>query len=487
MRHGEVRLASLKRGILWECKIDFSNDFSLGRSSVCDASCEFLAASEWAIFSVWQCFVAVSNGYRTVFGIRGAEVPFNRGRTLSFCLSDSTWSNLFSLNCPVDFGREEIRSLLPEIVSYKDPLLRKFVTSVLMQDGVFDLDAAKRRQIPAGELIERLNQAFSVPEYSSRPLLLRLKWFASCFMMISSYLYAEGPLTIWTHSQRVNEILFNGHAECWLEGPAGLHQAESPFLSADDLWAWLSRTSADAGRELVTPKASCDYALSCGARVHVVASPVARTDAYVSIRCHREKSLRLQDFLSSGSLSADTFAALREFLKAKKNILLAGATSSGKTTFLRAIAEEISSEERLLILEDVAELRLQRDNVVYLQTLEAGPHESGASVNLEGLLREALRMRPDRLVVGECRGNEAFALIQALHTGHQGSLSTVHANSAIDALQRLESLVLRAEPALGCELARRLVRNAFDVVIFMKRCPIRKSRVADVVDVGSLS
>ncbi|MEN9809284.1 MAG: hypothetical protein RLZZ488_851 [Pseudomonadota bacterium] len=487
MQRGKVRLYNGRKSVLWERGIDLSSDFSFGRSSVFDEPCEFMAAREWVIASAWQCFVAVSNCYETVFGIGSADVTFNRSRKFSFGLSDTSLSSLISLNCPVDFGRDEVRSLLPEFVSYRDPQLRKVVSDVLMQDGIFDLDAKSRRMIPAGVLIGRLNLVFASPEYSQRPLFLRLKWFAACFMMISSYLYAEGPLTVWTRSMFVNEILFNGYRECWLEGSTGLHQSESPFLSADDLWAWLCRTSADAGRELVTPRASCDYTLSCGARVHVVASPVARTGAYVSIRCHRAQSLRLQDFLNSGSLSADFFSALHNLLEGKKNILLAGATSSGKTTLLRAIAEEIRPDERLLILEDVAELRLQRDNVVYLQTLEASSQDSGASVNLEGLLREALRMRPDRLVVGECRGNEAFALIQALHTGHHGSLSTVHANSAIEALQRLEALVLRAEPALGFELARRLVRSAFDAVIFMQRCPIRKSYVSEVVEVGSLA
>jgi pilus assembly protein CpaF len=487
VRHGEVRLASVKRGVLWERDTYFSNDFSIGRSSVCDVTCEFLAAREWVIAAAWQCFVAVSNGYDTVFGIGSAEVTFNRGRSLSFCLSDSSLSKSISLNRPIDFGCDHVRALLPEFSSYKDPVLRKIVGDVLMQDGIFDLDSEMRLQVPAQELMTRLNRVFAAHDFSCRPLFQNLQSFATCFMMLSSYLHAEGPLTVWTRSQHFNEILFNGHAECWLEGPSGLQQTESPFLSADDLWAWLGRTSADSGRELVTPRASCDYSLPCGARVHVVASPVARSGAYVSIRCHRSRSLRLRDFLNSGSLSAEYFFALQSFVVAKKNILFAGATSSGKTTLLRAIAEEISPVERLLVLEDVAELRLQRDNVVYLQTLEAGPHDAGASVNLEGLLRESLRMRPDRLVVGECRGNEAFALIQALHTGHQGSLSTVHANSAIEALQRLEALVLRAEPALGLEFARRLVRNAFDVVVFMKRCPKRKSHVSEVVDVGSLA
>jgi pilus assembly protein CpaF len=190
--------------------------------------------------------------------------------------------------------------------------------------------------------------------------------------------------------------------------------------------------------------------------------------------------------VQKGTLSIQQRSVLEASVKQKKNILLAGATSSGKTTLVRALAESVCPQERIVVLEDVPELRIAHPHCVYLQTIEAGQGESLRPMSLDDLLREALRMRPDRLIVGECRGHEAFALIQALHTGHRGSFSTLHANSAIDALRRLEALLVRAEPSLSESVVRNLIAGAFDVIVFMERTPDMQRYVSGVHQVEDL-
>lgn len=405
-------------------------------------------------------------------------MQFRRDRLLTCQVIENKDASIFCSDQPIDFSCPSVLEQFPNREFFFDPQARAVTADVLMQDDIFDpSEKAEIRVKPSlilNHLFQRVENLLS-EELSPRSQLVRI---IDCFMMIASYVYAEGPLTPFLRSETVTEVMMSGFEEMWVERNGHLERSLSPFSSWEDLWAWLSRAASLAGRELVTARGCADFSLSCGTRVHVVLPPLSRSSGYVSLRCHRESSLSLADLVELNALTPEQKDILEELVRSKKNILLAGATSTGKTTVLRALANCIDAHERIVILEDVSEIRLAHAHSVYLQTVESNADESRTKVTLEDLVREALRMRPDRLVVGECRGNEAFALIQALHTGHRGSFSTLHANSAHDALRRLESLVLRAEPSMSSEMVRQLILNAFDVIVFLERSPDRKRRVS---------
>jgi pilus assembly protein CpaF len=378
---------------------------------------------------------------------------------------------VFDLDRGLNFSNAQIKRFLPRPEVYREDSLRAVVAEVLLSDEIFNFwrNSPQGQDLTFRRVLEVfcckskiLNDEFSMPDIQLRRLIEGL-------MMVCSYLYAEGPLTHLLRTDDVREVMFNGHNDCWVEIGNGLQMQNSPFSSWNDLRSWLDHHASKAGREVVTDRGCSDFALQSGARVHVALSPLARDSGYVSIRRHRDSSCSLDSLEQQGSLSSEQRNLLEASVKDKKNILLAGATSSGKTTLVRALAECVSSQERIVVLEDVPELRIAHPHCVYLQTIEAGQGEAFRPMSLDDLLREALRMRPDRLIVGECRGHEAFALIQALHTGHRGSFSTVHANSAADALKRLEALLIRAEPSLSGSVVRNLIAGAFDVIVFLER------------------
>jgi pilus assembly protein CpaF len=480
VRHVELVLTSKNGKVLFERKvlIPDSGSISLGRSSIFDEKCDFFAPTEWAIVTVSSDFVCLSSSFNRAFGIGGAELSYRRNRRLVCNLLPNQEGPLYGVESKVSFTSSDHLAELPEVIGYLDPAVRSVIADLLINEDIFDENGLVQEFVSPRILASFLSSRIhSICLWEQSPKQ-SLEKFTSVFWILASYVYAEGPVTRWVRSQETQEILFNGFQECWLERNGSLERQASPFLSWDDLHAWLSRYAMLAGVELANHRGCADFALPCGARVHVAHSPVARREGYVSIRCHRERGFSLSDLLMCGAITASQAETLESWVANHKNILVAGATSSGKTTLVRALLESVPHDERIVVLEDVPELRVMHDHVVYLQTFESIETEMTSSIGLENLVREALRMRPDRLVVGECRGNEAFALVQALHTGHKGSISTVHANSARDALTRLETLMIRAEPSLDSRAVQSLIRGAFDAVIFVERDPVEGRRVS---------
>lgn len=473
-----LRLENKHGQILWKASAELNsqNQLSVGRSHVCDVVCPFFSSSEWALLTTQDGFTELSGSDGHTFGTTSVRMCLRRHRTLfaDVCANNEP---LFSLSQPIDFSLNTILAKCSSVVTFLNPRFRTVAREILSLEQCFDEQGQPNAQIAPDFIVDQLNQRLNlvIDQRAAGPE--RLNQFSQCFWMIASYVYAEGPLTHWVRSDDVQEILLNGFDDCWLETDEGFLKQSSPFESWNDLWAWLSKYSAAAGRELVTMRGCCDFQLPCGARVHVALSPLSRREGYVSIRCHRDKGLSLDEMRERGVISEAQKHMLERLVIERRNLLVVGATSSGKTTLLRALAECVPPCERIVILEDVPEIRLQHGHAVYLQTVDANQGEELPSVTLESLVREALRMRPDRLIVGECRGDEAFALIQALHTGHKGSFSTLHANSPADALRRLEALVLRAEPSMSPSVVQELIRSAFDAVIFLERTSDRLRRV----------
>lgn len=272
---------------------------------------------------------------------------------------------------------------------------------------------------------------------------------------------AWGGLERWLHDPAVSEVMVNAGTEVWVER-LGVVERVGTIRPATVL-AVVEHLLTPLGRRLDRAHPAVDARLPDGARLCAVIEPVAVDGPCISVRRFAARPIGLEGFAPP-----PVAGLLQELVDARCNVVVSGATSSGKTTLLNALAGRLPADHRVITLEDVAELRLQHPHVVRLETREATPDGVGA-VTLPQLLRTALRLRPDRLVVGEVRGAEAVHLLQALNTGHDGSLCTIHANSADDALDRLASLVLQEVPSWPMAAVRHHLARAVDAVVHVER------------------
>ncbi len=279
-----------------------------------------------------------------------------------------------------------------------------------------------------------------------------------------------GPLERLLADPEVDEVLVNGHEEVWVERRGRLERTPSGFESDTHLRDVIERILGPIGRRVDELEPMADGRLGDGSRVNVVIPPLAVDGPALSIR--RFSGLRPgpEELERRGAIPAALMAILGEAVRNRRSLLISGGTGSGKTTVLNALSSFIASSERLITIEDAAELRLQQPHVVRLETRPASVEGSGG-VGIRDLVRNALRMRPDRLIVGEVRGPEAMDLLVALNTGHSGALSTVHANSPAEALRRVEMLALMAGLEVPHDVVREQLANALDLVLHLERTP----------------
>lgn len=277
-----------------------------------------------------------------------------------------------------------------------------------------------------------------------------------------------GPLEPLLADTSVDEVMVNGPAEVYVERRGLIEPACVAFESEAQLMHTIERMLAPLGRRVDESSPLCDARLADGSRVNVVIPPLALSGPCVTIRRFRRGGFSLDDLVRLGTLSGDSARLLERRVAARASILVSGGTGSGKTTTLNALSGAIPDGERIVTIEDAAELALRQRHVVRLESRPPSLDGRG-EVTIRALVRNALRMRPDRIVVGEVRGGEALDLLQALNTGHEGSLSTVHANSPLDALRRLETLALMADVGLPHGAVRDQVGRAVDLVVHQAR------------------
>ncbi len=273
----------------------------------------------------------------------------------------------------------------------------------------------------------------------------------------------------------VDEIMVNRGEEVWIERHGTLIPVGP--ISPATLTAVVERILAPLGKRLDRTAPIVDARLADGSRVCAVVEPVAVDGPTLSIRRHRSTRIPLRSFTTGA-----THALLTQLVDARCNVLIAGATSTGKTTLLTALLSLASPDERLVVLEDTTEIALPHHHLVRLETRPAIPDQPQAIV-LADLVQTALRLRPDRLILGEFRGDEVRAVIEALNTGHRGCLATCHANSSVDALRRTETLVMRSAPTWPLEAIRRQITRSLDVVVFLRRSGDGTRLVDEVVEV----
>jgi pilus assembly protein CpaF len=288
-----------------------------------------------------------------------------------------------------------------------------------------------------------------------------------------------GPLEPLLADPAVDEVMVNGPGEVYVERRGKIRPAGVRFESEAELSHAIERILAPLGRRVDEASPLCDARLADGSRVNVVIPPLSLSGPCLTIRRFRREGFSLDDLVRLGTLSAGEADLLAHCVATRASILVSGGTGSGKTTTLNALSGAIPAGERIVTIEDAAELRLRQDHVVRLESRPPSLEGRG-EVTIRTLVRNALRMRPDRIVVGEVRGGEALDLLQALNTGHEGSLSTVHANSPRDALARLETLALMADVGLPHAVVADQVARAVELVVHQSR-RADGSRVVDAI------
>jgi pilus assembly protein CpaF len=292
-----------------------------------------------------------------------------------------------------------------------------------------------------------------------------------------------GPLEVLLADSAVEEVMVNAHDRIYVERRGLLEPTDVAFESEEELRNAIERILAPLGRRVDELSPMVDARLADGSRVNVVIPPLAIDGPALSIRRFGASRPGPDQLVSLGTLSEEQRRLLEEAVGRRRSILVSGGTGSGKTTLLNALSSFVDPGERVVTIEDAAELRLQQPHVIRLESRPAGVEGRG-EVTIRDLLRNALRMRPDRIVIGEVRGVEALDLLTALNTGHDGALSTVHANSPADALSRLETLALMAGVGLPHAAIAEQVRRGVDLVIHIERQPGGARRVTEIAEVS---
>lgn len=292
-----------------------------------------------------------------------------------------------------------------------------------------------------------------------------------------------GLLDSIMNDDTITEVMINGPDNIFVEQNGRLFKLDQQFESQRRLEDIIQRIVGLAGREVNQANPICDTRLPDGSRVNVVLPPIALCGPTVTIRKFSKTPMTVDKLIQYGSITQEIADKLEMLVKAKYNIFVSGGTGSGKTTFLNALSNYIPKDERVITIEDSAELQIKGiDNLVTLETRNANASGAG-QITIRDLIKSSLRMRPERIVVGEVRGGEALDMLQAMNTGHDGSLSTGHANSTEDMLSRLETMVLQGSSGLPLEAIRQQIGSAVDIIIHLSRLRDKSRKTMEITEV----
>ncbi len=291
-----------------------------------------------------------------------------------------------------------------------------------------------------------------------------------------------GPLERLLADESVTEIMVNGPFDVWIERAGRLHRTPVRFSDESHLRRIITKIVAEVGRRIDESSPMVDARLPDGSRVNATIPPLSLSGPLLTIRKFTRDRMDMNALVGKGALTADTVDLLERCVQARLNVLISGGTGAGKTTLLNALSAAIPNSERIITIEDAAELQLNQRHVLRLESRPKNIEGEG-EVTIRDLVRNSLRMRPDRIVVGEVRGAEALDMLQAMNTGHEGSLSTVHSNSPRDALARVETMVLMAGYDLPLRAIRQQIASALDLIVHVERLHDGSRRVVAITEV----
>ena len=305
----------------------------------------------------------------------------------------------------------------------------------------------------------------------------------SIVQQVYSSIRGFGLLDSIISDDSITEVMINGPDNIFIEQNGHLYKLEKKFESQRRLEDVIQRIVGLAGREVNQANPICDTRLPDGSRVNVVLPPIALCGPTMTIRKFSKTPMTIEKLIAYGSITQEIADKLELLVKAKYNFFISGGTGSGKTTFLNALSNYIPKDERVITIEDSAELQITGiDNLVSLETRNANASGAG-QITIRDLIKSSLRMRPERIVVGEVRGGEALDMLQAMNTGHDGSLSTGHANSTQDMLSRLETMVLQGAAGLPLEAIRQQIASAVDIIIHLSRLRDKSRKTMEITEV----
>lgn len=303
------------------------------------------------------------------------------------------------------------------------------------------------------------------------------------FNLIQNEINGYGPITELLDDDSITEIMVNGPDEIYVEIDGKIIKDDTiSFINDDHIIRTIQRIVQPLGRTIDTANPMVDARLKDGSRLNAIIPPLSLKGPVLTIRKFSKNLDSIDDLLRKGTLTTHMAMFLEASVKAKLNILICGGTGTGKTSLLNILSSFIENHERIITIEDAAELRLHQDHVISLETRLIN-YEGAGEITIRDLVRNSLRMRPDRIIVGEVRGKEAFDMMQAMNTGHEGSLTTLHANSPEDALNRLETMILMNDMDIPVSAVRGYIENAIDLVVNIERLADGKRKITSICEV----
>ena len=306
------------------------------------------------------------------------------------------------------------------------------------------------------------------------------------FNLIQNEINGYGPLTDLLNNEAVTEIMVNGINDIYVEIDGKLVKDESvSFINDNHIIRTIQRIVQPLGRTIDAVNPMVDARLRDGSRLNAIIPPLSLTGPVITIRKFSKKMNSIDDLLRMGTLTTYMAMFLEACVEAKLNIIISGGTGTGKTTLLNILSSFISDEERIITIEDAAELKLHQTHVISLETRMVN-YEGEGEITIRDLVRNSLRMRPDRIIVGEVRGKEAFDMLQAMNTGHEGSITTLHANSPEDAVNRLETMMLMNDMELPVNAIRNYIEKAINIIIQIDRLPDGKRKISSISEIVGL-
>lgn len=359
-----------------------------------------------------------------------------------------------------DYSEFQNKTLLEE-------LRNKIIQELIDNDSNFNNDIQVKRQI------DKSIEGYDLSTVERNYL----------YNLIDNEMNGCGPLTGVLKDRNITEIMVNGIDEVYVEVDGHVIRDNSiSFINADHIIRTIQRMIQPIGRTIDTANPMVDARLTDGSRLNAVIPPLSLNGPILTIRKFKEELANIDDFLRTGALTPAMATFLEASVQAKLNIIICGGTGSGKTTLLNCLSSFIGNDERIITIEDAAELKLKQNHVISLETRLTN-YEGEGEITIRDLVRNSLRMRPDRIIVGEVRGKEAFDMLQAMNTGHNGSLTTLHANSPQDALNRLETMILMAGMEIPVKAIREYIETAIDLVIQVSRLSDGRRKVTSICEV----
>ncbi|MGF1747825.1 MULTISPECIES: CpaF family protein [Vibrio] len=356
---------------------------------------------------------------------------------------------------------------------------------VAFRSQIFEaLDPEAIQTLSEREIENQIRSAVDVLANSfERPITAMMK--SGLVKSMMDELFGLGPIQPLVEDQTITDIMINGPSDIFYERDGKIHRSDISFVGEEQVLAIAKQIAARVGRRVDELSPTVDARLEDGSRVNIVIPPIALDGTSISIRKFREQHIGVEDLVDFGSMTLDMARVLSIASRCRMNVLISGGTGSGKTTLLNALSQYITEDERIVTIEDAAELRLQQPNLVRLETRAASIEHTGV-ITQRDLVINALRMRPDRIILGECRGPEAFEMLQAMNTGHDGSMSTLHANSPRDAISRVESMIMMANLNQPLDAIRRSIVSAVQIIIQISRLRDGTRKITSISEIVGL-